>query len=336
MAIPRTDLEITRIGYGCGSFGGAWDREPVTDDAAAQARRVMGSVDELGLNFFDVAAAYAYGKSEAAMGRALKEMPSLRGRIVLQSKLGIVLPDSLELFSPAADDPYYLDSSREHILASVESSLRRLGTDYLDILLIHRPDILMEPDEIAEAFDRLHQAGKVRYFGLSNFSPAQTEHLRRSLRQPIVTNQLRFGLGHPYLVTDGFDFNRVGPKRTDALTAGTDGALEYFQANGILIQAWSPLQGTFGDARWDEHPNRLKRLLPELDAVATAYGTTADAIALAWVLRHPSGMVPIIGTQNSQRLLSYRDALELRLERRDWYRLLYAAYDRSAPALHQG
>jgi len=297
---------------------------------------VIRDVYELGVNFFDIAASYAYGKAETSVGIALKRMPSLRDKLVIQSKCGIVLPASAELVDPPAHDPYYLDSSKAHIIASAEASLLRLGIDHLDILLIHRPDVLMETDEIAEAFDVLHAAGKVRYFGVSNFSPAQTEQLRRSLRQPIVTNQLRFGLGHPYLVADGFDFNRVGEKRTDASPAGTDGALEYFRSADILVQAWSPAQGTFAGGRWDEYPHRRDRLVAEIAAVADEYGTSSDAIVIAWILRHPVGFVPLVSSKRIERLAAYRSAYDVELSRRDWYRLFYAAFDRKPFSLHQG
>jgi len=336
--IPRTDIEINGFGYGLGLFGGSWDDSPIPREDPERARTVIEAVHELGVNFFDIAASYAYGKAEQTVGLALKEMPSLRDSIVIQSKCGIVLPESMELLNPPADDPYYLDSSREHIVASAEASLRRLGIDYLDILLIHRPDILMEPDEVAAAFDELHSSGKVRFFGLSNFSPSQTEHLQRSLNQPIVTNQLRFGLGHPYLVADGFDFNRVGPKRSDSLYAGTNGALEYFLANEILVQAWSPTQGSFDGGRWDgdEFPDRRKRLVQEIEEVARDYSTTSDAIRIAWILRHPANFVPLVSSKNLERLQSYRDAYDIALKRKDWYRLFYAAYDQSVYAVHQG
>lgn len=334
--IPHTDIEISGFGYGLGAFGGAWDHSPVPPGDPENARAIMAAVHELGVNFFDIAASYAYGKAEASVGEALRQSPSLRDRIVIQSKCGIVLPESAELVEPPPGDPYYLDSSREHIVASAEGSLRRLGIDHLDILLIHRPDILMEPDEVAAAFDALHRAGKVRYFGLSNFSPSQTERLRRSLDQPIVTNQLRFGLGHPYLVADGFDFNRVGDKRSDRFYAGTDGALEYFLANDILVQAWSPAQGTFAGGRWAEFPNRQARLIAEIADVARAHGVSADAVTLAWILRHPAGFVPLVSSQQADRLQAYRQAYDITLSRKDWYRLLYAAYDQSGAVVFQG
>lgn len=336
--IPNTEFTINGFGYGLGLFGGAWDDTPIPAEEPKRAADIMRSVHELGVNFFDIAASYAYGKAETTIGMALRAIPSLRDEIVLQTKCGIVLPQSMELGNPPPDDPYYLDSSREHIIASAEASLRRLGTDRIDILLIHRPDILMEPDEVAAAFDELHKAGKVLHFGLSNFSPAQTEQLRRAMDLPIVTNQLRFGLGHPYLVADGFDFNRVGHKRSDSLDAGTNGALEYFRANDILIQAWSPSQGTFDGGRWDseEFPARRARLIREIADVAAAYGTTSDAIVIAWILRHPAGFVPIVSSKNKARLASYRDAYSVTLERKDWYRLFYAAFDQTPYALHQG
>jgi predicted oxidoreductase len=334
--IPHTDIEISGFGYGLGAFGGAWDDSPLPPGDSEQAGQIIRAVHELGVNFFDIAAGYAYGKAELSVGLALKEMPSLRDKIIIQSKCGIVLPKSMELLDPPRDDPYYLDSSKEHIIASAEASLRRLGVDYLDILLIHRPDILMEPDEVGAAFDALHSSGKVRYFGLSNFSPAQTEQLRGSLNQPIVTNQLRFGLGHPYLVADGFDFNRVGTKRSDSLYAGTDGALQYFLANNILVQAWSPAQGTFEGGRWDEFPNRRARLVREIAEVAESYSTTSDAIVIAWILRHPANFVPLVSSKNMVRLQSYKAAYDIKFERKDWYRLFYAAYDQSVHAVHQG
>jgi len=336
--IPNTDIEICGFGYGMGLFGGAWDNSPIPPGDPERARDIMELVDGLGVNFFDIAASYAYGKAEQTIGLALKQMPSFRDRIVIQSKCGIVLPQSQQLVNPPLDDPYYLDSSKEAIVASAEASLKRMDIDYLDILLIHRPDVLMEPEEVAAAFDDLHRAGKVRYFGLSNVSPAQTEQLRRAMDQPIVTNQLRFGLGHPYLVADGFDFNRVGNKRTDTFDAGTNGALEYFLQNDILIQAWSPTQGTFDGGRWDEEefPERRTRLVREIADVAEAYATTSDAIRIAWILRHPADFVPLVSSKNAERLKCYKDAYDITLSRKDWYRLFYAAYDQTAYALHQG
>lgn len=334
--VPRTDLTIRGFGYGLGAFGGAWDDTPIPPGDSAEAGAIIRAVHELGVNFFDIAASYAYGKAETSVGLALKEMPSLRDEIIIQSKCGIVLPQSMELMTPPAHDPYYLDSSKEHIVASAEASLRRLGIDHLDLFLIHRADILMEPEEIAAAFDALYSAGKVRYFGLSNFSPGQAAHLILALDQPIVTNQLRFGLGHPYLVADGFDFNRVRAKRSDAFSAGTDGAVEYFVTNDILLQAWSPAQGTFSGGRWDEYENRQSRLVREIAEVAEAYSTSADAIVLAWILRHPANFVPLVSSKRHERLVAYRDAYDIRLERKDWYRLFYAAYDQSVHALHQG
>jgi len=156
------------------------------------------------------------------------------------------------------------------------------------------------------------------------------------VRQPLVTNQLRFGLGHPYLVADGFDFNRVGSKRTDSSHAGTDGALEYFLENDILIQAWSPFQGTFEGARWEEYPNRLARIVSALENVAKVYSASSEVIALAWILRHPANFVPIVGSQKPDRLKRYLDALDIKLDRKDWYRLFYAAYDQTDYAVHQG
>lgn len=262
---------------------------------------------ESGANYFDHADIYGGGECEAHFGAALRADPSLRREdMILQSKCGI--------------RQGLYDSSREHILRSVDGILKRLGTDYLDVLLIHRPDALVEPEEVAGAFDELERTGKVLHFGVSNHKPMQIELLRRFVRQPLLVNQLQFSLPVSNMVANGMEVNMDSPGSADR-----DGSvLDYSRLHDMTIQAWSPFQtpnwgGCFlGDGRYPE----LNR---ELDALAEQYGVSAAAVAAAWILRHPALMQLITGTAKEARLLEIIRASEIRLTREEWYRLYLAA-----------
>ena len=269
----------------------------------AEAERFVGTALELGMRFFDHADIYGGGECETIFGRAYT---GPREDIILQSKCGI------------RKGRY--DFSKEHILASVDGSLARLGTDYLDVLLLHRPDALVEPEEVAEAFDLLQTSGKVRHFGVSNHSPMQIQLLQRCVRQPLVANQLQFGLGHAFMAAQGAHVN-MGD---DAAVVRDGGALDFCRLYDITVQPWSPFQygmirGVFiGD-------ERFKDLGVKLEELARAYGADSTAVALAWILRHPAKMQPVIGTMNLDRLASCAKAAEITLTREDWYALFLAA-----------
>lgn len=260
-----------------------------------------------GVRVFDHADIYGGGRSEAVFGEALAADGAIRREdLILQSKCGICRG--------------YYDLSKEHILRSVDGSLRRLRTDYLDLLLLHRPDALVEPEEVAAAFDELERAGKVRAFGVSNHRPSQIELLKTCVRQELIVDQLQFSLAASGLVASGLEVNML----TDG-AADRDGfTLDYCRAKGITIQTWSPFQmpgwrGSFFGAPEYASLNRA------LEEVAAAYGETPLTAAAAWILRHPARMQLIAGTTNVQRLGEICRAMKLRLSRETWYRLYLAA-----------
>jgi Predicted oxidoreductase len=269
--------------------------------------RFIHGAMEIGASFFDHADIYGDGACEELFGRALKGDPSLdRGKMIIQSKCGI--------------RKGFYDQSKEHILSSVEGSLRRLGTDYLDLLLIHRPDALVEPEEVAAAFDELESSGKVLRFGVSNHKPMQIELLRRFVKQELVVNQLQFSLPASSLVASGMEANM----ETEGALDRDGGALDYCRLRGITIQAWSPFQrpgwkGPFiGSAAYEALNEELSRLARE-------YGASETAIAAAWILRHPAKMQLVAGTTSIDRLREIAGARDIALSREHWYRLYLAA-----------
>ncbi len=314
--IPKTDLTVSRIAYGCMKLGGGWGDEPLTPATKQAAARVVITAYEQGITLFDHADIYTRGKSEEAFSTVWGTVP--RDKIVLQSKCGIRFGD--------ASTPARFDFSYDHIVSSVEGSLRRLQTDYLDILLLHRPDPLVEPEEVARAFDDLHQQGKVRYFGVSNHTPGQIELLKACVDQPLVVNQVQLSLMHHYLISEGILANIVG--KPTALAAGT---LDYCRLHGILIQAWGPVAGgRLFNPPTDAAPH-TKAVATLIAKMAEAKGLNQQAIALAWLLRHPAGIQPIIGTTKPERVQASCQADEVELNRETWYALLEAARGERVP-----
>jgi predicted oxidoreductase len=212
------------------------------------------------------------------------------------------------------------DFSKEHIISSVEGSLRRLKTDYLDVLLLHRPDALMEPEDVAIAFDSLYQSGKVKHFGVSNQSPSQIKLLQKYLNRPIVTNQLQLSLAHSSMVTRGMHVNMA-----DEYAVGRDGGiLDFCRLEGITIQPWSPFQYGAIKGVYIGSP-AFPELNAKLTEMAKKYGVSETAIVIAWLLRHPAKMQPVTGTMNEGRLADCAKAAEITLSREDWYALLLSA-----------
>jgi predicted oxidoreductase len=313
--IPHTDLVVSRLGYGCMGLGGAWDRTPYSPADQAKAASLIAAALEQGINFFDHADIYTYGKAEAVFGAVLGGSPGLRQKLVLQSKCGIRFADD-----PVAGMPGRYDFSYAHITASVEGSLSRLQTDYLDLLLLHRPDPLVEPEEVARAFDELQQAGKVRYFGVSNHNPDQIELLRRYVRQPLVVNQVELNLLHAGLIRDGFLVNQDANRYS-----GAGGILDYCRRNEILVQAWAPVANGRLINPPPEADTNILCAAAEIAKLAEQKHTSREAIALAWLLRHPAGIQPIVGTTNLGRLQASCAADTVELSREEWYRLLVSA-----------
>ena len=274
--------------------------------APALERHVRTAL-ELGINLFDHADIYGGGACETQFGQLLKAAPSLRQSMLLQSKCGI---------RPGLG----YDLSKQHILASVDASLKRLNTEYLDLLLLHRPDALMEPEEIGEAFNALVQSGKVRQFGVSNFNAAQMQLLQSGLTQPLHINQLQFSLAHCGMIRQGISANT---SFEDALDRD-GGVLDHCRANKVTIQCWSPLQfGMFG-GNFIDHPD-FAPLNAVLDRLAGEYSTSKAAIAVSWILRHPANMQVIAGTANPDHLAELCAAAHIELTRSQWYELYCAA-----------
>jgi len=267
--IPHTDLEVSLLCAGCMDLAGRWQKVSLTAEHEAQARAFLDAAEELGVNFFDHANIYAHGRAEEVFGRVLREHPSLRGRIVLQSKAGIRWADD------PAGTPMRYDFSREHLLEAVEGSLRRLGTDHLDILLLHRPDVLWEPEEIARAFEALKRAGKVRYFGVSNQNRFQMEHLQRHLSDPLVVNQLEMNLLHHGFAEAHICFNQRSPRYPD----GWEGVLEYCREQGVQVQAWRPLaQGYLSGRSPEGQPEAVVKTAQKVAELAAQHGVSREAI----------------------------------------------------------
>ena len=280
-----------------------------------------GSSCENGITLFDHADIYARGKSEQVFGEILHADPGLRERIILQSKCSIRFAGV-----PEATDPQRYDFSATHILNSVEGSLGRLRTEYLDLLLLHRPDPLVEPEEVARAFDALYTSGKVRAFGVSNHTASQIALLQRFINQPLVINQVQLSLVHPFLIDEGVIANR-----SDAQTALASGTLDYCRLHNILIQAYSPIAGGRLIDPPDDAPSHVKAAAVAISDLAHAHKTTKEAIALAWLLRHPAGIQPIIGTTRPERVMASSAADNIELSREEWYTLYIAGRGRPLP-----
>lgn len=279
------------------------------DLTAEAAAKVIRTACDCGVNFFDHATCYGSGEAERRFAEAFPLTGLKREDIILQSKCGICVERG------------EFDWTKENILTSVDESLRRLDTEYLDTLLLHRPDLLFDPEEVAEAFDTLEKAGKVRYFGVSNLVPMQVELLKKYVKQPIVIDQLQLSLDQSQLIDQALYMNN----KTTELSVNRDGnALDYCRLNDITIQAWSPLQiGMFGGTFID-HPDYPK-LNEVLGKLAERENVTKTAIAIAWILRHPAGMQAIIGTMDPKHVREACAAADVKLSHHDWYELYLAA-----------
>jgi len=319
--IPNTDLSVSRLAYGTWHMGGQWDKTPPTNDLKQRAFRLIKVAVESGINHIDLADIYTMGKSDEVVGHALQQDTTLRDKIVLQEKCGIVVGSNPD-FGP----PQRYDFSFEHIIKSVETSLTRLGTDRVEILALHRPDPLVEYEEVARAFDQLQESGKVRYFGVSNHTANQIALLQHSVRQPIVVNQLEFSLLHHGLISDGILANTDGSNYPN-----TSGLLDYCRLNQIMVQAWSPTAGGKVFAGKTNSTETEQRLAQQIATVARKHETTDEAIALAWLLRHPLGIQPIVGTLNTDRIGKSVLADDIVMTRTDWYTLFETARGEPVP-----
>ena len=274
-----------------------------------EGAKVIDTAYECGINFFDHSTCYGNGEAEERFAQAFPLTGIKREDVYIQSKCGLCF------------DRNEFDWTKENILASVDDSLRRLNMDYLDALLLHRPDLLFEPEEVAEAFDALEKAGKVRFFGVSNLMPMQIELLKKYVRQPLNINQLQLSLEQSQLIDQALYMNN----KTTELSVSRDGsALDYCRLNDITIQAWSPLQfGMFGGTFID-NPD-FPELNKALAEIAEREKVSKAAVAIAWIMRHPAKMQTIIGTMDPQHIKDVCDAVKVKLSHQDWYALYLAS-----------
>ena len=289
-------LEVPVIGVGCMRINTL-----SKEDADAFIRSAL----DMGANFFDNADIYGDGACEEMFSGALARIR--RQEVIIQTKCGI-------------RNGVSFDFSKKHILDATEQSLKRLRTDYIDVLLLHRPDILMEGEEVAEAFGQLYASGKVRYFGVSNQNPGQIELLKKYVKQPLIANQLQFSIAHALMVTEGIYVNMLDNEAVNR----TGGILDYCRLHDITIQAWSPLQYGFFDGVFLDSP-KYPKLNIAINKIANKYEVSNTTIALAWILRHPAKIQPITGTMNPGRLRDCVKAAEITLTREEWYEIYQAA-----------
>jgi predicted oxidoreductase len=309
--LGNSDLVVSRLSYGNMRSAGTW-----TVSEANAARRAAGvaahrAAFEAGYTLFDTADIYCHGVCEEILGQFLRETPSARKQIVIATKCGIRFGDD-----PVPGAPHRYDFSRQHILWSAEQSLKKMGIETIDLYQLHRPDVLMNPPEIAEAFEQLHKSGKVRYFGVSNFLPSHFSMLQKHLKHALIVNQVEIHLGR--------------------LECFEDGTLDQCIEHGVTPLAWSPLAGgwlgTGRSPRPGDPQHAHKRwILTELDAVAAELGLSRSATAVAWLMKHPSGIIPIIGSNNPENIRDCAKADDVDLTREQWYHLLLAARGKPLP-----
>ncbi len=303
--LGKSSLRSSRLAYGC------WRIAPTEEAGRTLGRAAILAAYEAGYTLFDHADIYCDGRAEQAFGAVLRDVPELRAGVVIATKCGIRKPGE-----PSPDAPVRYDFSRSHIVWSCEQSLRRLGIETIDLYQLHRPDWMMNPEEVAAAFAQLREQGKVREFGVSNFRPSQVTALQRALPFPLAVNQVEISLA--------------------CLGSFNDGTLDQCLAERITPLAWSPLGGgLLADGARKLLPSQerydVTRIVAELDAQARTLGTTRGNVALAWLLKHPAGIVPLVGSTKPEKIREAAGAEPVELAREQWYRLLEASLGAPLP-----
>jgi len=284
----------------------------IRDKSDDEVRELVRTARDAGIDFLDHADVYGGDHGcEARFAEAMQLTPTERDQLTIQTKAGIV---------PGKPTAYF-DYSTEHIIAAAEGSLRALQTDHIDILLLHRPDALVEPDEVAAAFDQLQASGKVRYFGVSNHTPWQIELLKKSVRQPLVANQLQLSITHAPLVAQGLAANMQGLEQS---VTRDGGIVDYCRLHDITVQAWSPFQAGFFNGVFLDNPD-YPELNAAIDRLAAKYGVPPIAIAVAWITRHPANMQVVLGTTTPERVAGAAQGSDIPLTRAEWYELVATA-----------
>ena len=293
--LGKSRLKVPAVAVGCMRISNMNEREVSAFIDAALSN---------GANFFDHADIYGGGKSEEVFGKAISH--SMRENIFIQTKCGI------------RKGQY--DFSYDHIVSSVDGSLKRLGTEYIDVLLLHRPDALMEPEEVARAFSYLKETGKVRNFGVSNHNPYQIRLLQKAVDMPLCVNQLQFGVMHTPMVNSGINVNMYNESGINR----DGGVLDFCRLENITVQPWSPMQYGFFEGCFIDN-DKFPELNEVLDKIGNKYGVSKTTIAIAWILRHPAKMQPVTGTTNLTRLVDCLKGSEIQITRDEWYEIYRAA-----------
>lgn len=309
--LGKSSLASSALAYGCWRVAGTWDPDQVTPERRAVGHAAVIAAYEAGYTLFDHADIYCLGEAESIFGEVLPEVSGMRENILIASKCGI-----RRAGEPDAQAPYRYDFSADHIVAACEGSLKRLGVETIDLYLLHRPDFLCEPAEVARAFGQLKAAGKVREFGVSNFRPSQLAMLQRTCPMPLIVNQIELSLLH----SEPFH----------------DGTLDQCVTEGITPMAWSPLAagvlaGRIGTSMSDPKHAQKAKLDDVLGILSRERGVSRSAIALAWLRRHPSGVLPVVGSTNPDRIREAAQGAEFELTREEWYRLMEAASGQRLP-----
>ena len=295
--IGRGALEVSEISLGC---------MRIAQLSSNDAERLVKTALDEGIDFFEHADIYGEGKAEEVFANAIGMNSDIREKIFIQTKCGI-------------RDGYY-DFSKEHILSSVDASLKRLRTNFIDVLLLHRPDTLMEPEEVAEAFDTLQNDGKVKHFGVSNFNPMQIELLGKYLNQKLIINQLQLSITNTGMIDSGINVNT----KFDGSIDHDGSVLEYCRLKNITIQAWSPFQYGFFEGVFLEN-QKFPKLNKKINEIAKQKDVPNEAIVIAWILRHPAKIQPVVGTTNFNRLKDICKASQVSLTRQEWYDIYKSA-----------
>ena len=299
--LPGTELNLSSVVLGL---------MRIADMSNAEIDRLVRTALDAGINVFDHADIYGgqRHRCEQRFGEAVSLSADERARMVIQSKVGI--------------RKGFFDFSREHIVRTVDESLLALKTDYLDVLLLHRPDTLVEPEEVAAAFDALESSGKVRHFGVSNQTPGQIELLKTAVKQPLRFNQVQLSLTHAPLIAQGIAANMAG---LDQSISRDVGLLEYSRLNKMMLQAWSPFQKGFFDGVFLGDRENFAELNDVIDELADVHGVTPTGIAVAWIVRHPANIQVVLGTTKPERVIDSARGSDVSLTREEWYRLFTAA-----------
>lgn len=311
---------VSALAYGCMGLGGGWDLKPVSKENIAQTHQVIDTALEAGINLFDHADIYTLGKAEKTFGQVLTERPELREKMYIQSKCGIRFADDA--------GPKRYDFSAQWVNASVDNILTRLNTEYIDVLILHRPDPLMELEEIADTLMKIKSSGKARYFGVSNMHQHQMAYLQSALDAPLVANQIEISLAKLDWLEEGIMAGN--PEGRDINF--TAGKLEYCRQNNVQIQAWGSLaQGLFTGRDVSSASQAVQATCKLVAKLAVKYQVANEAIVLAWLMRHPARVQPVIGTTNLKRIKACVQAEQVQLTREDWYYLYESARGHELP-----